>query len=294
MFPDFLPQEVNLLSNNDSIYLAQRIKRYPVLTPLSPQAIATAYIKQGNTSPTILLLHGFDSSILEFRRLIPLLATKYQTWAIDLFGFGFTARLPNLSYNPQTIREHLYYFWLNLINRPLILVGASMGGATAIDFTLNHPEAVQRLVLINSVGYSGSFPVGKLLFEPIDKIAVEFWRQRRIQSLFWGKNLGLLNSDLEDVLRCAILPSLMPGWEGAIGNFTRSGGYELLKRDIALVDRPTLILWGEKDDVLGTEVAYKFKKAIANSQLVWLSEVGHTPQWERPQLVAKKIMNFII
>lgn len=293
MFPDFLPPEVNQLRNSDSVFLARSIKRYPILTSLSREAIATAYVMSGTDNPTILLLHGFDSSLMEFRHLIPLLARKHETWAVDLLGFGFTARLPNLSYNPDTVREHLYCFWQSLIKRPIILVGASMGGATAIDFTLTYPEAVQKLILINSVGYSGSFSIGKLLLDPIGRLAVEYWRQRRIQSWFWGKNLGLLDDKTEDALCCAVLPSLMPGWEKSIGDFTRSGGYYQLKPRIPLANKPTALLWGERDDVVGTKAAYQFKQAIAGSQLVWLQGVGHVPQWEHPELLAREILKFI-
>ena len=153
--------------------------------------LPTACIKLGTNSPPILLLHGFDSSILEFRRIIPLLAAKQETWAVDLLGSGFTERLPNITYNPQTIREHLYSFWQTLIDRPVILVGISMGGATAIDFTLTHPEAVQKLVLINSVGFTGGFPLGTKLPDIAIALMVEFWRQRRIQGLFLGEKFWL-------------------------------------------------------------------------------------------------------
>ena len=293
MFPNFLPQEVHLLENSDSIFLAARIKSHPILTPQSRTEIATAYVKLGTKEPPILLLHGFDSSLLEFRHLIPKLTEEHETWAVDLLGSGFTERLPSLSYNPDTIKKHLYCFWQALIKRPVILVGVSMGGATAIDFTLSHREAVEKLVLINSVGYSGSFPIGKLLPEPMIELGVEFWRTRRIQSLFWGKSLGLLDSRSEDVIRCAALPSLMPNWDLAINDFTRSGGYYRLSQRIPSVEKPTLIMWGERDDVLGTEAAYQFNNAIAGSKLVWLPGLGHSPQWSKPELVAAQILEFI-
>ncbi|MDJ0569477.1 MAG: alpha/beta hydrolase [Pleurocapsa sp. MO_192.B19] len=85
----------------------------------------------------------------------------------------------------------------------------------------------------------------------------------------------------------------MPNWELAIKDFTRSGGYYQLYERIFLIDKPTLILWGEKDDVLGTEAAYQFKDASANSRLVWLPGVGHSPQWSQPPLVAMQILKFI-
>ncbi len=294
MFPSFLPQEVHLLKNSKSISIARSIKRHPLLTSLSQNPIPTAYIEWGTSDLPILLLHGFDSSLLEFRRLIPLLADKQKTWAVDLLGYGFTERMTDIYYNPDTITEHLYCFWRNLIKRPVILVGASMGGAAAINLTLTHPEAVAKLVLINSVGYSGSFPIGQLLPEPMIEMGVQFWRERRIQSLFWGKSLGLLDPITEDIIRCAALPSLMPGWDRTIKDFTRSGGYYRLHKRIPLIDKPTLILWGERDDVLGTEAAYQFKGAISDSRLVWLSGLGHSPQLEQPELVAMRILEFII
>ena len=175
------------LKIHTSINLFQNIQKILITTPLNSQPISTAYIHQGNNGIPILLLHGFESSLLEFRLLIPLLAAKNETWAVDLLGFGFTERLKNINYSPATIKTHLYHFWKTQIKQPVILVGASMGGATAIDFTLTYPDCVAKLILINSVGYSGSFPQGRFLFPPFDYLAVEYWKQRKLQPLFlWG------------------------------------------------------------------------------------------------------------
>ena len=293
MFPNFLPQDVNFLEHQDSSALAKSIRRIGIATSLGDKEIETAFVQSGRGNAPLLLLHGFDSSLLEYRHIYPLLAAKRETWALDLLGFGFTERLSNLAYNPQTIKEHLYCFWRKTIDRPMVLVASSMGGATAIDFAITYPDAVEKLVLMNSVGYSGSFYLGKLLFEPLDWLGVEFLRQRRVQTLFWGKSFGLIDSRVEDVIRCAALPSMMPNWEIAIKNFTRSGGYYGLENKIHLVTQPTLILWGDRDEMLGTAAAVKFERAIANSRLVWLPGVGHTPHWEQPEIVARHIMNFI-
>ena len=293
MFPNFLPRDVNLLEHPDSVSLAKSIRRTGIATLLSNREIETAYVCSGKGNSPLLLLHGFDSSLLEYRHVYSLFAAKRETWVLDLLGFGFTDRLSDIAYNPKTIKEHLYCFWRTMINRPVVLVASSMGGATAIDFAISYPHAVEKLVLINSVGYSGSFYIGKLLFEPLDWLGVEFLRQRRVQALFWGKNLGLINPKIEDVLRCVILPSLMPNWEIAIKDFTRSGGYYDLEHRIHLVTQPTLILWGDRDETLGTAAAVKFKQAIANSRLIWLSGVGHTPHYEQPEAVTQHVLNFI-
>jgi len=293
MFPDFLPHDVHLLEHPDSIALAKSIKRIGIPTSLSNREIQTAYVQSGEGDAPLLLLHGFDSSLLEHRHIYPLLAAQGETWALDLLGFGFSDRPKHISYNPQTIKEHLYCFWRKMINRPVVLVASSMGGATAIDFAVTYPDAVGKLVLMNSVGYSGSFYLGKLLIEPIDWLAVEFLRQRRVQALFWGKTFALIDSKIEDVLRCATLPSQMPNWNVAIADFTRSGGYYGLANRIPLITQPSLILWGDRDEMLGTAAAVEFEQAIADSRLIWLPGVGHTPHWEQPKIVARHILNFI-
>lgn len=295
MFPAFLPPQVQLLKEDAAIVLAQSIKRELIVTPLSqqairrsaaPEAIATAYVRQGTGKP-ILLLHGFDSSVLEFRYLLPLLAKKYETWGVDLLGFGFTERIRGIDYNPASIKAHLYSFW-KLINRPLILIGISMGGATAIDFVLDYPQAVEKLILINSVGFSGDFPVGKFLFPPFDYLAVEYWRQRKLQALFWD---NFNPSQLIDAIRCASLHLDMPYWYEAMLSFMKSGGYSNLADKIPKINKPTLILWGDRDDTLSVNDATKFQRAIADSQLIWLKNCGHVPQLEQPEVLAGYIQD---
>ena len=292
MFASFLPSQVKLLTEPTSVALAQSIERQLIATPLSQQAIATSYVRQGTGGTPILLLHGFDSSVLEFRRLLPLLAAHNQTWAVDLLGFGFTDRVKGINFNPPAIKTHLYYFWKKLFNQPVMLVGASMGGATAIDFTLTYPQAVQRLVLINSVGFTGSFPQGRFLFPPLDYLAVEYWRQRKVQALFFGSICGNLEPATLEAIRCAVLHLEMPNWHEAMIAFTKSGGYSDLVDKIPQIEKPTLILWGESDETLSIDDAVKFQQAIAHSQLIWLKNCGHVPQLEQPEITARHILDF--
>ncbi|MEL0171846.1 MAG: alpha/beta fold hydrolase, partial [Synechococcus sp.] len=80
----------------------------------------------------VLLLHGFDSSLLEFRRLAPLLAGRYQLWIPDLFGFGFTPRPEGIGYNPSAVLQHLLAIIKQMPEGPIGLIGASMGGSVAV------------------------------------------------------------------------------------------------------------------------------------------------------------------
>ncbi|WP_071190518.1 alpha/beta hydrolase [Trichormus sp. NMC-1] len=293
MFPSFLPAAVGQLSEPTSIALAQNIQSQGILTSLSKEPITTTYIHKGSGGTPILLIHGFDSSILEFRRLLPLLAQENETWAVDLLGFGFTDRLAGLDYSPIAIKTHLYSFWKTLINQPVIVVGASMGGAAAIDFTLTYPEVVQKLVLIDSAGLKGGSALSKLMFAPLYSLASEFLRNPKVRDRICRSAYN--NPDLIslDALRCGDLHLKMPNWNQALIAFTKSGGYSAFKlQQISQIEQPTLILWGDNDKIVGTGDAHKFAKTIPQSQLIWIQDCGHIPHLEKPEITAQHILQF--
>ena len=292
MFADFLPSLIEQLTESTSIALAKSIQRQAIATPLSKQPIATTYVRQGSGGIPILLLHGFDSSVLEFRRLLPRLAAENETWAMDLLGFGFTDRLAGIPFSPTAIKTHLYYFWKTLINQPVIVVGTSMGGAAAIDFTLHYPEAVKKLVLIDSAGFRGGSAMSKFLFPPLGYLATSFLRSPKVRervsrTAYHDQSLVSLDAQV-----CAALHLEMPSWNQALIAFTKSGGYASFANKLAHIKQQTLILWGENDRILGTADAGKFKEAIAHSQLIWIKDCGHVPHLEQPQITSQHILDF--
>ncbi|MBX9254426.1 alpha/beta hydrolase [Desmonostoc muscorum CCALA 125] len=293
MFPNFLPTAVGQLTEPASIALARSIQTTAIATPLTNQAITTTYVKEGSGGTPILLIHGFDSSVLEFRRLLPLLAGNNETWAVDLLGFGFTDRLSGIPYSPTAIKTHLYYFWKSLINQPVILVGASMGGATAIDLALTYPEVVKKLVLIDSAGLAGGSPLSKFMFPPLDYLATQFLSNMKVRDRV--SRIGYKNQSLAslDALYCGALHLQMPSWHQALIAFTKSGGYSAFRfKILSQIGQQTLILWGDSDKILGTKDATRFKRAIPQSTLVWIQDCGHLPHLEQPQITAQHILNF--
>ena len=292
MFPEYIPTEAEQLTEDTSIALAKQIKIASLQTSLISEPINTAYVKQGDRRTPILLLHGFDSSLLEFRRLMPLLAARQETWAIDLLGFGFSDRIFTIPYGADAIKTHLHHFWKSYIQQPVILVGASMGGAAAIDFTLSYPEAVAKLVLIDSAGLAKQPIVGKFMFSPLDYWATEFLRNPQVrrnisQAAYYDKSFNSL-----DAQTCAALHLKCDNWNRALIAFTKSGGYGSFASEIRNITQQTLIIWGRQDKILGTKDAAKFARLIPDNKLVWIENCGHVPHLEQSQLTAKEIFNF--
>jgi hypothetical protein len=136
-FPAFLPQEMSEIEDPACIAMAQGLQRTPVeipaefaTAPIETSFAKTACAPAGGAAP-VLLLHGFDSSVLEFRRLLPELQSRgIAAWAMDILGWGFTARAPAAAdFSPAAKRAHLRAFIEKEIGAPVTLVGASLGGA---------------------------------------------------------------------------------------------------------------------------------------------------------------------
>jgi pimeloyl-ACP methyl ester carboxylesterase len=293
MFPSFLPSSVDRLTQPESIEFASQIQRTDIITSLLLQAIATSYVCQGAGGIPIVFLHGFDSSIFEFRRIIPIIAAHREVWAIDLLGFGFTARLPDCPFSSASIRTHLEAFWRTQIQKPIILVGVSMGGAAAIEFTLDFPEAVDRLILIDSAGFTQPPAMGKFLIQPLGNLATNFLSSSKVRKSVSEKAYFDRSFATEDAQLCAALHLEMPNWSEALIAFTRSGGYGYLLDKLSAIQQETLILWGKQDRILGIKAAELFEQHLPKSQLKWIDNCGHVPHLEMAQVTAEYILDFI-
>jgi pimeloyl-ACP methyl ester carboxylesterase len=292
MFPSYIPSAASNLTEATSIALAAQIKQVAIPTPLTTEAVATTYVSQGSGGTPILLIHGFDSSLLEFRRLLPLLAAQQSTYGVDLLGFGFTQRNLAIPQNPENIKTHLYHFCQTVIKQPVILVGASMGGAAAIDFALDYPELVKKLVLIDSAGLAKPPAIGKFMFSPIDTFATEFLRNPKIRQSISRAAYFDKSYASTDAQACATLHLHCQNWNKSLIAFTKSGGYGSLGNKIAAIHQPTLIIWGRQDKILGIKDAVKFEQGIADSRLVWIDNCGHVPHLEKPDATACEILKY--
>ena len=289
----FLPPLAEKLTEDTSKHLVKKIQQTSLGTSLDSNPITTTYVQEGQGENPLLLLHGFDSSLLEFRRLFPKISTVTETYAVDFLGFGLTDRPQNVAIRPDNIKAHLYAFWQQVIQRPMILLGASMGGAVAIDFAITYPEAVQKLILLDSAGFAGGHGMEKLMIFPLDRLATAFLsnkivRQKISESAYYDRAFAS-----EDALICSMLHLAHPNWSQALISFTKSGGYNFLSDKISNIKQPTLIVWGEQDRIVGTKDAKQFEAAIAESELVWIPESGHVPHLEQPALTAQAIQAFL-
>jgi Alpha/beta hydrolase family len=117
------------------------------------ESVASKFLSKEKTKKKlapIVLLHGFDSSAVEYRRLAPLIAQKRDVYAPDILGWGFSDHTDVISFTPAAKLAHLKSFIKEVVGEPCVVVGASLGGAIAILLATESPELVEKVVLIDA------------------------------------------------------------------------------------------------------------------------------------------------
>ena len=234
--------------------------------------------------PPVLLLHGFDSSFLEFRRLAPLLASGVQLFIPDLYGFGFCPRPSGGDYSPRGVLRHLEVLAREIGSRnpaPLGLIGASMGGSVAVELARRLPEQVNRLLLLAPAGLTGRpMPLPPLL----DGLGVRFLSLP-------GVRRGLCRTAVSDPdaavgaaeLEIASLHLQSPGWADALRRFARSGGFA--GAGAPLPHQPITVLWGANDRILRAPQK-RTALALLGERVSELDACGHLPHLDQTATVA--------
>jgi pimeloyl-ACP methyl ester carboxylesterase len=163
-----------------------------------PATVGISYVHWEGTKttgrPALILVPGFDSSCLEYRRLGSRLASDcgVDTYAVDLLGWGFT-QLDGVSTFSAAAKVEALNRWISLIvgpDTPFVIAGASLGGAAAIEMAVRNPMCC-GLVLISAQGFVDGIGPMAYLPRPLARVGVEILRSGKFH--FWnGRVLKLL------------------------------------------------------------------------------------------------------
>ncbi|KAF0907203.1 hypothetical protein E2562_015712 [Oryza meyeriana var. granulata] len=298
-FPAFLPRAVERIRDGPAIRLAKRIERVPVQTGFPKGPILSSCVrplKQQQDSDPVVLLHGFDSSCLEWRYTYPLLEEAgLEAWAVDILGWGFSDLEKRPPGDVAFKREHLYQFWRSYVRRPMVLVGPSLGAAVAIDFTVNYPEAVSKLIFISASVYAeGTRDMTRMpRFVPYAGVfLLKSLPLRYLATLLAFHKIPGGPAGLFDWVQIGRLHCLLPWWEDSLVDFMMNGGYNVLNQ-INQVKQKCLILWGEDDGIISNKQAYRLHQELPDAILRQVRECGHIPHVEKPREVAKHVLDFL-
>lgn len=305
-YPAPIPSIASAIQDPSARHMLSLLQYTPVQTPLSYSVIHTSHVivpSQTSSTPSpkpppaLLFLHGFDSNLLEYRFILPLMKlANVDAHYVDLLGWGLTERpiSPTFHYGPTERRIHLSSYIDQHLHpdQSVFVIGASIGGAVAVDYALNADRRIDGLALINAQVFADR-PRSSLSNIPGvaslgAKVLRSDWLRRIAINMSYHSHLF----KHEDTLRIGGLHCGQPGWTEATEDMLRNEGY-CLKQCVHQIETPTLVLWGQHDRVLPKQDAPLFQQTIRNCRFQYIQESGHSPHIENPTVVADAILEFV-
>lgn len=258
------------------------------------------YQEFGNAAkPPIVLIHGFTASVYVWKTAAPMLAAAgFRVIAVDLLGFGYSEKPSWFDYSIQSQARSVSRFMSRLGIGCATIVGSSYGGAVALMLTLDYPEAVEKLVLVDAVCNDApkNHPIMKLAALPgVGEVITPFlvdskvFMRFRMHGTLAKVNHHMITNDRIESIRRPL--SAADGHHSVLAT-SRNWHANRIEHDAHLINQPTLIVWGEEDAVIPIKFGHTLHDAILNSRMVVLKDCGHVPQEERTELFTELVTEF--
>ena len=259
--------------------------------------IRTHYVESGEAgAPTLVLLHGGGAgadSVGNWRQAMPLLARDFRVLAMDLVGFGQTGK-PDPSqyaYSQQDRNAHLAEFITALGLEPAILVGNSMGGATALGVAMEQPDLVRALVLMGSAGLNAR------ITESLKPIVYYDFTRAGMERLVAALTAPGFKADEELIDRryeLSVEPDTRLAYQATMKWIQDQGGLFYPEDALRTVTAPTLVVNGKDDRVVPLANAFRMLELLRNSWGYILPHCGHWAMIEAPQDFALATRDFVL
>lgn len=249
-------------------------------------AVKMAYVEWGDPAgDPVVLVHGYSDNSRAFSTIAPFLKKGKRYIAVDLRGHG-NSSAPACCFYVSDFAEDVSDFITKMGLRNVTVIGHSMGSMTAGVLASMHPEQVSKLVLISSGLKTG--PVLDTVYAeladakfPLDP------RGKFMQN--WAPQPGKHDGGMVRALGLeeAAVPKRV--WLGVAKGFGIIDWTHASRRLTA----KTLILWGDKDDVMSEAMQSNLRTALPQAKFIRYSAYGHSMFWEDPEMVARDINAFI-
>jgi len=254
--------------------------------------------------PPLLLVHGFGASTDHWRKNVQGLASEWEVWAIDLLGFGRSAK-PDIVYSGNLWQQQLNDFIKEVVGQPTVLAGNSLGGYASLCVAANHSENVRGLILLNSAGpfsdtESNRQPnlaqklLRSMLLQPwASYLLFLYTRQpktirKTLEKVYLDRS-AITEQLIEDIRR----PSLDAGAAKVFASVFKSLRGENVDILLQKLSCPLLMLWGEGDPWMNTrERGAKFRQYYPSLTEYYLT-AGHCPHDEIPTEVNRLISDWL-
>ncbi|NCJ08419.1 alpha/beta fold hydrolase [Synechococcales cyanobacterium C] len=276
------------------------------------QGQAIRYQYAGTQGKAIILIHGFGASSDHWRHNLPELAQHHRVFAIDLLGFGGSAK-PNpsqgLPYTFETWADQILGFCQSVVGEAAFLVANSIGCIVALQAAVTNPDWVRGVGMLNCSlrllhdRKRITLPWHRRSFAPLVQklltyrvIGYTFFHRlanaqviRKILLQAYGRKAAVT----DELVSLLLKPALDPGAADVFLAFTSYSQGPLPEELLPQVTCPVLILWGEADPWEPIALGQELANFPAVEDFITLEGIGHCPQDEAPEVVNPLILNWV-
>jgi pimeloyl-ACP methyl ester carboxylesterase len=259
--------------------------------------------EEGNASrPVAILIHGWASSWYAVSPLLPIFSQRYRCIAVNLPGFGTSPRLSHRVTIPD-YADLIIGLIKQLTDKPVVLVGHSMGGMICLNIAMKQPELVERMVLIcPTISGKLSYLINATLwpFVMLERFALT----RALVTIF-EPMVGITDTLLRGPL---FADRTMIGKEDyeRIKADTRNRDQGLIRAEcftamrqndlrgkLAKINIPSFVMWGMEDNVVPLRDASVVAREWPEADLRIIPNAGHWPQFETPDITVRYVRGFL-
>jgi pimeloyl-ACP methyl ester carboxylesterase len=263
--------------------------------------IRLRYWQMGTQGSPVLLLHGLNGCVENWRLTIGPLAAHHRVFALDGPGHGLS-QPDERSLSLDFMRDLVEAFVHQMGLKPITVVALSGGGLAALKVALDKPELLDRLVLVDAAGLGRGIHPRMRLFaslpplppgmmrRPLGREELRYW----IQMAFFANPKRLTDPMLDDFCLNLDRPHKMHTaaqlMRWGISLFGQRHSFVGQLREIKT---PTLILWGQQDKLIPVRHGRRAAQRMPNARLVILDPCGHLPMLEQPETFNRAVLEFL-
>ncbi|MBI3328697.1 MAG: alpha/beta hydrolase [Nitrospinae bacterium] len=240
-------------------------------------------VDRRGAGPPLLLLHGGDGP-QDHLPFFASLAERFEIIAPVHPGFAGST-IPDYFDG----MEDLVYLYLDLMDtldlREVVLMGFSMGGWAAVEIAVRNTSRLSKLILVDAVGIKPGDRETRDITDIFglpgpEVIKLMFHDPSR------APNLSAMSEEQLTVMAGDRIAHALYTWDPYMHN-------PKLRYRLHRIDVPTLLMWGESDRMVSVAYAEVYRTLIPGARLVVISQAGHLPQLEQPDLFVEHVLSFV-
>ena len=237
----------------------------------------------------LFLIHGLGGSIESWTNNIEFLSKKFRIIAFDLPGFGLSDK-PKVSYTINFYVNFLEKFIKILKIKHLFLIGSSLGGHIAIEFTMRNRTIVDKLILISPAGCLPKSFKGTPSLKRYIKI-VDAKSSNDINRILTSIDNSLVDRSYANIMYKRLsLPGAKDAFISALKGSANAPRYN---NKLAKINTNMLLIWGKEDKMIPLKYIRPFMEH-GNSRIIIIENCGHRPHVENPKLFNKIVKDFLM